>query len=176
MRREATQREVDDFEREMGAMLADSKKAAATKKLQPLPDAPKIPVGLLRAGGVGGGGGGGSSGGGGGGSSGGGGGGSAGAGDAAGDALSLRVLTKRGTNKAGQAKVDAAEVLVPRNEALAKSVIKIDAQVAQEKQLLKRQILAAAADHESQGQGYITQIKQKDLDTGMAGGPRTKKW
>ena len=63
---------------------------------------------------------------------------------------------------------------MPLDAALAKSVLQLDAAATQERQALKRQILAAAADHESAGQGYIQQIRQKDLDAGTPGG--SKRW
>ena len=79
-------------------------------------------------------------------------------------------MTKRGAKN----KVEAAAVLVPRNAPLARSVIQVDAAAAQERQALKRQILAAAADHESSASGYIQQIRQKELDSGTPGG--SKRW
>ena len=88
-----------------------------------------------------------------------------------GDSLALRVLTKRGPKQ----KVEAAAVQVPLDAALAKSVLQVDAAATQERQALKRQILAAVGgDHESAGQGYIQQIRQKELDAGTPGG--SKRW
>ena len=140
------------------ATLVDAKKVTAARGLKPTADAPKVPVGLLRAGGGGGepqfrslGGGG-------------------GAGVADGEALALRVLTKRGPKQ----KVEAAAVQVPLDAALAKSVLQVDAAATQERQALKRQILAAAADHESAGPTYIQQIRQKELEAGTPGGTKQR--
>ena len=160
VRRAATKEEVEDFDKLLSATLVDAKKATAARGLKPMADAPKVPVGLLRAGGGGGGGGG----------AGAGGGGGGGAGVADGEALALRVLTKRGPKQ----KVEAAAVQVPLDAALAKSVLQVDAAATQERQALKRQILAAAADHESAGPTYIQQIRQKELDAGTPGGTKQR--
>ena len=159
VRRAATKEEVEDFDKLLSATLVDAKKASAARGLKPTADAPKVPVGLLRAGGGGGGepqfrslGGGG------------------GAGVADGEALALRVLTKRGPKQ----KVEAAAVHVPLDAALAKSVLQVDAAATQERQALKRQILAAAADHESAGPTYIQQIRQKELEAGTPGGTKQR--
>jgi len=68
----------------------------------------------------------------------------------------LRVICKRGP----KAKIDAAEVEVPVEDTLARTVLKMESEATEERRRLKQQILAAAADHEAAGPQYIAQIRQ----------------
>ena len=80
-----------------------------------------------------------------------------------------------GAARAHQARAQAEggrRVQVPLDAALAKSVLQVDAAATQERQALKRQILAAAADHESAGPTYIQQIRQKEFEAGTPGGTK----
>ena len=94
-----------------------------------------------------------------------------------GGALTLRVL-RRGA-KAN--KFEADEVHVPLDDRLAQSVIKMDEKAVEERQRLKQQILAAAADQEAAPRQYIQQIRQDALEEGYkrgagAGGNYNNGW
>ena len=142
-RREATKEEEDEFEREMNAVLQDSRNAALKKPKPPPESLPKLsalaPVIRSSAAAVG------------------------GATPSqvassatAGGALTLRVL-RRG---ARPNKFEADEVHVPIDDRLAQTVIRMDEKAIEERQRLKQQILAAADDHEHAPRAYIAQIRQ----------------
>ena len=145
-RRVATQEEEDDFEKEMAGFLAAApskpagKQAAADAKPMPsLGTVLRTGTGASRV--------------------------AAQADADAAGALTLRVLGRG--SKAN--KLEAKEVLVPRSNPLAQTVLKMDEQAHLERQQLKRQILAASEDHEAAPRGYIPQIRQEAVHEGGSG-------
>ena len=144
-RREATKEEEDEFEKEMQAMLNDTQKTS--RPTRPAAEPVRLPsLGAVLQSGTG----------------------SRVANAVAsssGDALTLRVL-RRGP-KAN--KLEAPEVRVPMGDTLAQTVIKMDEDAQAERQRLKRQILAAAEDHEAAPRQYIAQIRQDAISEREAG-------
>ncbi|KAL1518668.1 hypothetical protein AB1Y20_002956 [Prymnesium parvum] len=144
-RRDATDEEKEAFEREMQAMLAETRDVSA-RKTRVDAEGIKIPVALLRP-----------------------------AThpssqsnaqakeDSGPGAVTLRVLRKGAKNK-----MEASEVRVPASDALAKTVIRMEDKAAEERQRLKERserVLAAAADHESgSSRGpHISRIQQSPV-------------
>jgi len=156
-RREATQEEQAAFEKEMQGVYEQSREAARKASRAPT-EGIKIPHTLFHSGG------------------GAGGVGVVAEGAAEGSALTLRVMCKRGDKKS---KIEAAEVQVPVEDTLARTVLKMESLATQERQRLKRQILAAAADHETATGGHIAQIRQNAANpqetTPRTDKPRTRK-
>ena len=150
-RREATAEEMDAFDAEMAMFLSDSreqgKKHVAPK---PAPDAPRLAMALLtRPAGA---------------DAKGSAGGAAASGapcaDNASGAMKLRVMCKR-PGAGTKAKVEAAEVAVPRDAPLARTLIEISEKSNEERLQLKKKIMAVAAEQESAGLGMgIYPIRQ----------------
>ena len=62
---------------------------------------------------------------------------------------------------------------MPRDNALARTVIQMDEAAHEERQRLKRQILAAAEDHEAAPRSYIANIRQNSLEGGYQRSDKT---
>lgn len=148
-----TQEEEDDFEKMMAAMLVGEPRKPKAPHNEPASKAPPALSGLgavLRDGGT-----------------------SRGSLSGATGAVSLRVLQMSGNKKRLEA---SASVLVPTESALARTVIQRDEEASEERQRLKQQILAAAADHEAAPRGYIAQVSQRPLDARDRGGNTNPNW